>query len=126
MGYWDDKDNPVVSKSKTFALRVINLYKYLTNEKKEYVISKQVLRSGTGIGANVREAHRGQSDADFYSKMNVALKEADETAYWLELLHESEIINQESFDSIYKDCEELIRLLVSILKNNYVKGNKAE
>ena len=126
MGHWDDKDNPVVSKSKTFALRVINLYKYLTNEKKEYVISKQVLRSGTGIGANVREAHRGQSDADFYSKMNIALKEADETAYWLELLQESEFINQESFDSIYKDCEEIIRLLVSILKNNYVKGNKAE
>ena len=126
MGYWDEKDNPVVSKSKTFALRVINLYKYLTNEKKEYVISKQVLRSGTGIGANVREAHRGQSDADFYSKMNIALKEADETAYWLELLQESEFINQESFDSIYKDCEEIIRLLVSILKNNYVKGNKAE
>ena len=126
MGYWDEKDNPVVSKSKSFALRVINLYKYLTNEKKEYVISKQVLRSGTGIGANVREAHRGQSDADFYSKMNIALNEADETAYWLELLSESEFINRESFDSIYKDCEELIRLLVSILKNNYVKGNKAE
>ncbi len=125
MGYWDDKDNPVVSKSKTFALRVIKLYKYLTNEKKEYVLSKQVLRSGTGIGANVREAHRGQSDADFYSKMNIALKEADETAYWLELLQESEFINQESFDSIYKDCEELIRFLVSILKNNYPKGSNA-
>ena len=125
MGYWDEKDNPVVSKSKSFALRVINLYKYLTNEKKEYVISKQVLRSGTGIGANVREAHRGQSDADFYSKMNIALKEADETAYWLELLSGSEFINQESFDSIYKDCEELIRLLVSILKNNYPKGSHA-
>ena len=83
------KDNLIVSKSKTFALRIIKLYKYLCNEKKEYVMSKQILRSGTSIGANIREAVRGQSKADFYAKLHISLKEADETAYWLELLNES-------------------------------------
>ena len=121
MSYWDDKDNPVVTKSKAFALRIIDMYKYLTTEKREFLIAKQVFRSGTSIGANVREAHRGQSDPDFYSKLNIALKEADETAYWLELLHERDFIDQNSFDSIYNDCEELIRLLVSILKKHYEK-----
>ena len=121
MGYWDNKDNSVINKSKSFALRIINMYKFLVSRKKEYVIAKQVLKSGTSIGANVREAHRGQSDSDFYAKLNIALKEADETAYWLELLHESGFLNKEYFESIYKDCEELIRLLVAILKNNYKK-----
>ena len=121
MGYWDDKNNAVVTKSKAFALRIIGMYKHLTRNKIEYVIAKQALRSGTSIGANVREAHRGQTDPDFYAKMNIALKEADETAYWLELLHEGEFIDDESFNSIYKDCDEVICLLVSILKNNYKK-----
>lgn len=121
MGYWDDRYNPVVYKSQAFALRIIRMYKYLTTTRQEYVISRQVLRSGTSIGANVREAHRGQSDPDFYAKLNIVLKEADETAYWLELLRKSDYIEQEHFDSIYKDCEELIRLLVSILKRYYKK-----
>ena len=79
-------ENAVVDKSKDFALRIIKMYQYLCSDKKEYVLSKQVLRSGTSIGANVREGVRGQSKADFYAKMNIALKEADETEYWLELL----------------------------------------
>ena len=97
------------------------MYGYLTSEKKEFVLSKQVLRSGTSIGANVREAQRGQSLPDFYTKMNIALKEADETAYWLELLHEGKILEDVFFASIYEDCEELIRMLVVILKKNYMK-----
>ena len=116
----------VGEKSLAFGKRIAKCYRYLRDKKKETVMSKQLLRCGTSIGANVREGLYAQSRKDFISKLNIALKEADETAYWLELLSESEFINQESFDSIYKDCEELIRLLVSILKNNYVKGNKAE
>ena len=121
MSYWDDKDNPIVDKSYAFALRIVNMYKYLSEQKREYIISKQVLKSGTSIGANVREAHRGQSNPDFYAKLNIALKEADETAFWLELLHDAEYIDDDSFKSIYKDCDEVICLLVSILKNNYKK-----
>lgn len=110
--------NITAEKSKKFALRIIGLYKYLTETKKEFVLSKQVLRSGTSIGANSREAERGLSKADFYAKFNIALKEADETAYWLELLHESGYIDETAFDSIYADCDELIRLLVSITKTS--------
>jgi len=101
--------NITAEKSKKFALRIIGMYKFLTETKKEFVLSKQVLRSGTSIGANAREAERGQSKADFYAKFSIALKEADETAYWLELLHESGYIEDAAYDSIYADCEELIR-----------------
>ena len=110
------KENAIADKSKHFALRIIKMYQYLCSEKKEFVLSKQVLRSGTSIGANVREGIRGQSRADFYSKLNIALKEADETQYWLELLHESGYLQEELFKSIYQDCDELIRILVSITK----------
>ena len=110
------KDNIILYKSKAFALRIIKLYQYLRNEKKETVMSKQLLRSGTSIGANTREAMRGQTKPDFYAKLNIALKEADETAYWLELLFESDFIDKKQFDSIYSDCEEIISLLVSITK----------
>ena len=109
-------NNVVVDKSKAFALRIIRLYQYLQNDKKEFVLSKQLLRSGTSIGANVREAIRGQSKADFYAKMNISLKEASETEYWLELLYESGYLEQKAFDSIYDDCQQLIKLLVSITK----------
>ncbi|MBR4286835.1 MAG: four helix bundle protein [Clostridia bacterium] len=109
-------NNIIVTKSKAFALRVINLNKYLCNEKKEYVLSKQLLKSGTSIGANVKEAIRGQSKPDFYSKMNIALKEASETEYWLELLVESSYINEAEFNSIYADCQELIKILTAITK----------
>jgi len=92
------------------------LYKHLTEEKREFVLSKQLLRSGTSIGANVRESRRGQSKPDFYSKLNIALKEADETSYWLELLHESNLLDKNQYTSIYRDCNEIIALLVSITK----------
>ena len=109
-------NNIIVTKSKAFALRVINLNKFLCNEKKEYVLSKQLLKSGTSIGANVKEAIRGQSKADFYSKMNIALKEASETEYWLEILNETDYIDKALFESIYSDCTELIKILMSITK----------
>ena len=109
--------NPILDKSKAFALRIVKLYKYLCDEKHEYILSKQILRSGTSIGANAREATSGQTTPMFYSKMNISLGEADETAYWLELLHESGYISEEQFTSIYADNEELIKLLVSITKN---------
>jgi len=109
-------NNITEKKSKAFALRIIKLYQFLTEIKHEFVMSKQLLRSGTSIGANAREAERGQSKADFYAKFNIALKEADETAYWLELLHESNYLDETQFKSIYADCDELIRLLVSITK----------
>ncbi len=121
LSFWEQKENPVVNKSKTFALHIIDIYKYISSDKKEYVLSKQVLRSGTSIGANIREAQRGQSKADFFAKMNIALKEADETEYWLELLHEKDYLEDNFFVSVYEECEELIRMLVHILKNNYVK-----
>ena len=111
-----EENNIVAAKSKSFALRTIKLHRYLCNEKKEFILSKQVLRSGTSIGANVRESLHGQSKADFYSKMNIALKEASETEYWLELLHESGYIDNEPFESIYSDCKELLKILISITK----------
>ena len=118
------KDNVIVEKSKAFAIRIIKVYKYLTTEKKEYVLSKQMLRSGTSIGANVKEAIRGQSKPDFYSKMNISLKEASETEYWLELLYdESGYFEKEHFNSINADCEELLKILVSITKT---QKNNAE
>ena len=113
------KESIIKDKTKSFALRIIKLYKYLTlvSDMKEYVMSKQVLRSGTSIGANVKEALRGQSKADFRTKMNIALKEASETEYWLELLHESDYITEEQFQSIIADNIEIIKILTSIVKN---------
>ena len=111
-----EKENAIESKSKAFALRIIRLSKYLREKKKEYVLSKQVLKSGTSIGANVKEALRGQSKPDFYAKLYIALKEASETEYWLELLKESDYIEGDHFASIYGDCQEIIKLLVSITK----------
>ena len=109
-------DNPIKEKSKRFALRVIRLYRFLCDERHEFVLSRQVLRSGTSIGANVRESQRAQSRADFFSKLNIALKEAEETSYWLELLFESGTIGRTAFESMYFDCLELIRLLTAITK----------
>lgn len=109
-------ENVIVDKSKLFALRIIKLYKYLDANHKIGVISSQILKSGTSIGANVKEAIRAQSKADFYAKLNISLKEASETEYWLELLYESEYITKEQFESIYSDCQELLRILTSITK----------
>ena len=111
-------DNVVADKSKNFAIRIIKFYKYLCDEKKEFVLSKQILRSGTSIGANIRESKNAQSKADFISKMNIALKEADETAYWMELLWESEIIEKSQVKDLYELNTELIKLLtVSIINS---------
>ncbi|MBR6921438.1 MAG: four helix bundle protein [Clostridia bacterium] len=109
-------DNLILDKSKSLAIRCVNLYRYLCEEKREFVLSKQLLKSATSIGANCREASRAQSTADFISKLNIALKEADETAYCLELLHETDYINDNQFKSIYSDVDELIKILVKILK----------
>ncbi len=111
------KENAIVDKSKAFAIRVIKLYKYLCEEKKEFVLSKQVLKSGTSIGANVREAECGQTAADFYAKMYIAYKEAAETEYWLELLYESGYIEKDAFISVEQDCQEILKLLASITKS---------
>ena len=110
------KENVILDKSKAFALRIIKLYQFLCETKKEYVLSKQVLRSGTSIGANAKEAAHAQSKADFYAKMYIAYKEANETEYWLELLHESGYMEKAAFDSIYSDCKEIIKILTSITK----------
>ena len=112
------KDNVIADKSKNFAIRIINLYKYLAKEKQEFILSKQLLRSGTSIGANVREAGQAQSKNDFISKMNIALKEASESEYWLELLHETDYLTDEQFESIYSDCNELNKLLIAIVKSS--------
>lgn len=115
-------DNVIVSKSKAFAVRIIRLYKYLCINKKEFVLSKQLLRSGTSIGANVKEAIRGQSKDDFAHKMNISLKEASETEYWLELLFETDYITEQQFNSIIADCTELIKILTSIIKSSRREG----
>jgi four helix bundle protein len=115
-------NNVIVDKSKLFAVRIINLYKYLCNEKKEFVLSKQVLKSGTSIGANVKEAVRAESKSDFVHKMNISLKEASETEYWLELLAETDYISAQQFQSINNDCTELIKLLTAIVKTSREEG----
>ena len=109
-------DNKILIITKAFALRIIKLYRYLKEEHGEYVISKQILRSGTSIGANVRESVNAQSRMDFINKMNIALKEANETEYWLELLHESYFISDEEFSSINADCNEVVGTLVNIVR----------
>ena len=106
----------VKEKSFDFAIRIVKLYKYLMDEKKEFVLSKQILRSGTSIGANINEAQQGQSKKDFLMKMNIALKECTETKYWIELLSATDYINQEQKESIIKDCIEIEKMLTSIVK----------
>ena len=114
-------ENAAVEKSFEFAVRIVNLYKYLTHEHKEYVISKQLLRSGTSIGANISEAQRGQSMADFAAKMNIALKEANETEYWLKLLYRTEYLNKEQYESIGRDIQELLGILTAICRTSNAK-----
>lgn len=110
------KGNLVVDKSFDFALRIIKLNRYLVEEKKEYVLSKQVLRSGTSIGANIHEAVEAQSKADFIHKMSISLKEARETEYWLKLLIATEYIDNS--DNILEDVKELMKILTSIIKTS--------
>lgn len=111
-------DNVIEIKSFDFAVRIVNLYKHLTTEKKEYVLSKQLLRSGTSIGANVSEAQRGQSRADFLAKMSISQKEANETHYWLRLLHKTEYLTDKEFESIEPDIKEIMAILTAICKNS--------
>lgn len=111
-------DNVVMTKSYAFALRIIKAYKFLNKEQREFVLSKQLLRSGTAIGALIKEAEHAQSKADFINKMSIALKEANETEYWLMLLQDSGYIDEKTFASIISDCKELIRLLISIVKSS--------
>ena len=108
--------NVIVDKSKAFALQIIRLYQKLSEEH-EFILARQVLKSGTSIGANVKEAVHGQSKPDFYAKMNVALKEAGETEYWLELLYEGGFIDFDTFTDVYAGCQELISLLTAVTKS---------
>ena len=113
----ENSDNIIQDLSFNFAVRIVKLYKHLTENKKVFMLSKQVLRCGTSIGANVRESIHAQSIPDFISKLSIALKEADETEYWLELLHASDIINDDEFSSLSKDYKQIIGTLVKILKS---------
>ncbi|MBO7418818.1 MAG: four helix bundle protein [Bacteroidaceae bacterium] len=115
-------NNKVLKDSKIYAIRIIKFYQYLVEVRKEFILSKQVLRSGTSMGANIRESINAQSTLDFISKLNIALKEADETEYWLELLYETDFINKEQFQSLYNDCGRIAATLTNIIlttkKNN--------
>ncbi|MBO4778308.1 MAG: four helix bundle protein [Bacteroidales bacterium] len=117
-------DNIIQTKTRDFALHIISLYKILIEEKKEYVLSKQLLRSGTSIGANVRESKNAQSRLDFINKLNIALKEADETDYWLDLLYTSKFINEEIFNNIQNELTEIIKILTSIIKTTKLTTDK--
>jgi len=109
-------DNIVLDKSYRFSLRTVSLFRYLTTEKKEYHLSKQLLQSGTSIGANIEEAIGGSSRNDFKAKLDIAHREARETKYWLRLLRDSSMLETKAADSMIQDCEELLKLLVAILK----------
>ena len=122
-------DNPIEKRAYQFALRIVNAYKYLTRQQSEFVLSKQMLRSGTSIGAMMREAKFAQSRADFVNKASIALKEANETLYWIELLHDSEYIDDLSFNSLHQEADELTAILASTVKTtkeNTTKYNNAE
>ena len=106
----------IQQKSRDFAIRIVGCYKFLTEQKNEYVMSKQLLRCGTSIGANTRESKNAQSRMDFLNKLNIALKEADETEYWLDLLHETKYLGDKMYDSINNDCVELVKMLTAIIK----------
>lgn len=116
--------NIVFDKSKIFAVRIVNLYKYLTDTKKEYVLSKQLLKSGTSIGANISEAVCSISNSEFSAKMHIAYKECSETLYWLELLKETDYLSEKEFSSIEQDCKELIKLLAAITKTAKIKNQE--
>ncbi len=116
------KENILIDKSVDFAARIIKLCKFLENAEKEHIISKQIIRSGTSIGANINEAQYGNSKADFVSKLHISLKETAETEYWLHLLFKSDYIDDKMFDSLLTDCLELKKLLISSI--NTAKRNK--
>lgn len=109
-------DNVIITKSKNFAIRIVKLYNYLCKEKNEYVLSKQLLRSGTSIGANIAESECASSQKDFLNKMQIAFKECAETIYWIELLYQTDYLTQKEYDSISLDCNEIKKILSSITK----------
>ena len=117
------RDNILIDKSITFASRIIKLNQYLVKDKKENIISKQIVRSGTSIGANINEANYGQSKADFISKLHIALKETAETEYWIKLLKLSEYISEEMANSLLNDCLDIKRILISSI-NTAKENNK--
>jgi four helix bundle protein len=110
-------DNILVNKSFKFAVRIINLYKYLCDNKKEFILSKQLLRSGTSIGANINESQEAQSKNNFISKLSISLKEARESKYWIELLKETDYLTNQEASSIIEDLVEILKLLTSIIKS---------
>ena len=110
------ENNVIKEKSFAFSVRIVNLYKYLCDEKHEYIMSKQLMRSGTSIGANVYESSRAVSKNDFSNKLAISQKEADETLYWIELLHATDYIDEKQYSSIKNDCLELIKILMAISK----------
>jgi four helix bundle protein len=112
----ENKENPLKDKSYKFALRIVKLYKHLAEEKKEFILSKQVLRSGTSIGANITEGNQAQSKADFVHKLSIAHKESFETEYWLCLLRDGEIITEKQAESLLEDCKELQKILTISIK----------
>ena len=114
------KESVIKIKSYQFSLRIIKLYKHLTEDKREFILSKQILRSGTSIGANVEEASGAQSKKDFIAKFHISLKEAKETHYWLRLIKDSEYAETILIDSFLKDCDELIIIMISILKSSKI------
>ncbi len=116
------KENTIKQKSFEFALRIVNLSKHLVDEKREFVISKQLIRCGTAIGALVREAEQAESRKDFIHKLSISLKEANETEYWLELLHMSDYLNEKEFSSILSDLKQLLKLLTAIIKTSKIKS----
>jgi four helix bundle protein len=116
MGMMKRERSLLLDKSEAFSGRILKMYKYLSSDKNELIISKQILRSGTSIGANISESRNAQSNADFINKLNIALKEADETLYWIKILHNGEYINEKEYESIYNDADELVKLLVSSIK----------
>ena len=114
-------DNIILKKSYDFAVRCVNLYKYLCNEKHDFVIGKQLMRSGTSVGANVKEAIRGASKADFIAKLNIALKEASESEFWIEVLRDTDYLSSQEAESMLCDCQEILKLLTSIVKSSKEK-----
>ena len=120
------ENNVIHTKSLDFAVRIVRLGRHLQYECHEYIISKQIIRSGTSIGANVRESHNAQSSADFISKLTIALKEADETQFWLEVLKRSDIIGNKMYESLNTNVNELIAILTSIIKTTKTKKNNRQ
>jgi len=115
--------NIIQEKSYAFAIRIVNLYKFLCEQKKEFVLSKQMLRSGTAIGANIEEGIEGQSEKDFFAKLNIAYKEARETHYWLRLLKDTGYLSESESKSMIDDCDDILKIMASIIKTVKTKLN---